>query len=431
MTSIAPGRVSGLARPISAASRALELTAGPRVFAVVNGPGEVAGWLTPFARALRERAPRAHLTAALLPCVFATGAEAHVLRAVTGVHDVLSTDETLHLIVHARRNGKTTELDRPDAILHFGGELTLSLLLSRRLGAPLLLYAEHESLWSKFADRVCLSRPHVNARALDGGALEIGNLMVDAAIERANRSSNGSAPHDVKTIALFPGSRPVIASRMLPFLLRVASLVAKQAPQIRWVVARSEFLEPAVLTSAQDTSATSELDAERFTVRGSNGDLRVETETGVVASVLSPAAAMQHADLAITIPGTNTAELAALGIPMIVVLPAYELDRLPLPGVAGHLGRLPVLGPAIKRSVANGYIRWRRFWAHPNLATGQALVPELVGRIRATDVAKAVGEAIDKRDPLLPERLRAAMGAPGSSRRLVDEVLGLIAARAR
>jgi lipid-A-disaccharide synthase len=398
--------------------------------AIVNGPGEVAGWLTPFAGALSERAPGAHLTAALLPCVFATGTEAHVLRAVSGVHDVLSTDETLHLILHARRNGKRTELDRPDAIVHFGGELTLSLLLARRLGAPLLLYAEHESLWSKFADRVFLARSKTTSAA-EGSALEIGNLMVDAAIARVNRTANTTIPPDVRTIALFPGSRAVIASRMLPFLLRVASEVAERVPHLRWVVARSEFLAPAVLTNTDRRPTTSALDAERFTAKGSNGDLRVETESGVVARVLSPAAAMQRADLAITIPGTNTAELAALGIPMIVVLPAYELERLPLPGLGGHLGRLPVLGPAIKRVIANSYIRWRRHWAHPNLATGQRLVPELVGRIRATDVACAVCDAIDRRDPSLPDRLRAAMGAPGSARRLVDEVLGLIAARER
>jgi hypothetical protein len=400
------------------------------VLAVVNGPGEVAGWLTPFAGALGERAPGAHLTAALLPCVFATGTEAHVLRAVSGVHEVLSTDETLHLILHARRNGTQTPLDRPDAIVHFGGELTLSLLLARRLGAPLLLYAERETLWSKFADRVFLARSH-SASTSTEGALEIGNLMVDAAIARANRSATTMAATEVRTIALFPGSRPVIASRMLPFLLRVAAEVARRAPQLRWVVARSEFLAPAVLTNSERPPTTTDLDAERFTAKGSNGDLRVETESGVVASVLSPAAAMQRADLAITIPGTNTAELAALGIPMIVVLPAYELERLPLPGLGGHLGRLPILGPAIKRVIANSYIRWRRHWAHPNLATGQRLVPELVGRIRATDVAQAVFHAIERGDPTLPDRLRSAMGAPGSSRRLVDEVLGLIATRER
>ena len=42
-------------------------------------------------------------------------------------------------------------------------ELTLSLLLARRLGAPLLLYAERESLWSKFADRVFLARSRPSA----------------------------------------------------------------------------------------------------------------------------------------------------------------------------------------------------------------------------------------------------------------------------
>jgi hypothetical protein len=111
---------------------------------------------------------------------------------------------------------------------------------------------------------------------------------------------------------------------------------------------------------------------------------------------------------------------------MILLLPAYQLHTLPLPGLAGHLGRVPIIGWRIKRAVANWYLRTRKHWAHPNRLSREPVVPELVGKISAKDVADRVCEMLS--EPLEPtsERLREIMGPPGSADRLVDEVLGTI-----
>jgi lipid A disaccharide synthetase len=134
---------------------------------------------------------------------------------------------------------------------------------------------------------------------------------------------------------------------------------------------------------------------------------------------------MRRAGAAVTIPGTNTAELAALGIPMLLVLPAYRLHALPLPGLPGHLGGLPVIGPAIKECVARLYLRTRRFWAHPNRLAGSLLVPELVGRITSEEIADGLAHLLASPLSDTASKLRRVMGAPGASYRLVDEVLDL------
>jgi lipid-A-disaccharide synthase len=94
-----------------------------------------------------------------------------------------------------------------------------------------------------------------------------------------------------------------------------------------------------------------------------------------------------------------------------------------MPGLAGHIGGVPVLGPLVKRLVAEGYLRTRRHWAHPNRIAREHVVPELVGRLTADGVARHVLEAL--RSPLArtARRLREVMGEPGSAERLVTEVL--------
>src|SRR5690606_2741529 len=47
-----------------------------------NSPGEVATWLAPTLRAVKERAADAWTTVFLVPCAFATGAEVDVVRAM-------------------------------------------------------------------------------------------------------------------------------------------------------------------------------------------------------------------------------------------------------------------------------------------------------------------------------------------------------------
>ena len=114
---------------------------------------------------------------------------------------------------------------------------------------------------------------------------------------------------------------------------------------------------------------------------------------------------------------------------MLLVLPTYRLHALPLPGLAGHLGGIPVLGPLIKQAVARGYIHTRRFWAHPNRLANELVVPELVGRITAEGIAEAMDTLLAEPLTVLQQRLRMVMGSPGASDRLVDEVLDLVEER--
>jgi hypothetical protein len=409
------------ARPAAPLSRAITRTPDAQIIVTANGPGEVAAWLYPFAAALHERAPNVALTTALLPCVFASGAESAVVRGFEGMRAVARPADSMRWIFGGTRPAGFLDADA-GCVLHLGGELTLSVLLAKRLGYPIVAYAEDPVPHAGLLDRICV----VDARLLpkrhsDPRYRVVGNLMVDAARRRVpNRESSART---VRTIALFPGSREYQVRSMLPFLVKVAGDVAAAGCDLRWVLAKSDFLSRELL------GALASHDCGRI-IEGENArwidQSTLMSDRGVCLRVASPAEAMRVGDLALTIPGTNTAELAALGIPMILLLPTNGVHTHPLPGLAGHVGALPVVGPWIKRAVATVYLRRIRHWAHPNRRVGESVVPELVGRIRAADVARATIDAVNTPTEPLARRLREIMGPPGGAARLVDEVLGML-----
>jgi lipid-A-disaccharide synthase len=91
---------------------------------------------------------------------------------------------------------------------------------------------------------------------------------------------------------------------------------------------------------------------------------------------------------------------------------------------------VPVLGPLVKQAVATTYLRVRRYWAHPNRLANEMIVPELIGRLTPDAIARQLQQMLDVPLAWTAQRLRAAMGEPGASGRLVDEVLRVASERA-
>lgn len=388
------------------------------ILVVVNGPGEVAAWLFPFAAAMQELAPDARLSVALLPCVFASGAEASVIEGMPGVARVLTAAETMRWL---SRGQAPADMAPPDVMLHLGGEVLLSALLARRLGVPLTSYSEEGIAWPSL-----LHTAFVRDARSGGGAPNarvVGNLMVDAARQRVGVTR----PREGRVIALLPGSRPYFVHHMLPPLLRAACQVQQRHPDLRFVVAKSDFISTDVMAAAIAPGADSLIPGDRGVLEYARGAWTIRTTTGLRVPILSPAEAMAQAVAAVTIPGTNTAELSALGIPMLTVLPTYRLRSLPMPGLAGHLGRIPLLGPLVKELVGRGIVRWRGAWAHPNRLAGRRVVPELVGRVSADAIAHELESLLEGDLAGTSQVLRAVMGEPGAARRLAQGLLAVVA----
>jgi lipid-A-disaccharide synthase len=389
---------------------------------VLNGPGEVSAWLHPFVQALRQRAPDVPVACALVPCVYASGQEGAVLRSMPGIAAVSEPRPTMRYLTTGRAPDGF-RCHGPAVVLHLGGEAALSVGLARRRGAPLLAYAEGRLPFERWFERIFLVHPL--ARPAPARYAVVGDLMVDAARQRCPRRA--PAPRQAPAIGLFPGSREYQARHMVPFLTRVAGVLSAWLPGARFMLARSEYISAGRIRDLAAARDELPLDHEsaRWEDDGAGGTL--VSEVGVRLAVRTAAEVMAEATLVVTIPGSNTGELAALGVPMIVVIPTqHGGETHPAPGVLGHLDRLPLIGPSVKLGLMHAWLHRNRFVSIPNRRAGRLVVPEIVGRVSSLDIAGAARRALASAGNGLARELVEIMGEPGAAARLADAVLAAL-----
>jgi len=391
-----------------------------QIVVTLNGPGEVSGWLYPLVTALKQRAPRVRVIAALLPCVYASGDERLVLKRMEGVDAVLHKRQTLAMIFRGRMP-KAIDPEADGILLHLGGEPFLSRLLARKLGYPTRAYLERAGGAQRWFDKCYFVEPTSGA----SGSV-IGNMMIDAARLRYPRHvvADGEPP----VVAILPGSRRFQVQHALPFLLRTARQAAQARPDLRWQVARADFVSEDLLRECAAMSGECDLGGDPARWEPNGGKPRLITESGLEVEVVSSREAMSQATVALTMPGTNTAELGVQGVPMIVLLPTHEMRHCPAPGVLGYLDRIPHIGPPLKTWLANQYLhriflKRNRYLAHPNRKLDRMVVPEMIGKFRSEEVASRLIELLESPLQEIQRDLRRAMGEPGASGRLADALL--------
>jgi hypothetical protein len=399
-----------------------------QIVITVNGPGEISSWLYPFAEVMKAYAPHMRLCVALMPSVFRSGTESRVIKAMKTVDAVSNEKETLNFVYRGRLP-LGFKKHTPGIILHFGGEPFLSRVLAYRLNHTLMFYGEGVPFFKSWFERIFLSidgnepTKKKNNKNTKEKVACIGNLMVDAA--RMRNPGRISGPPNQLTIGIFPGSRFYQVQQLIPFFMKVAreAELRMDFNTIHWVMAKADYLS---LETIEEVAKTED---GRF-LEGYSGFLEKGTPFGHLISsqgdkieILRPEEVMSRADVAITIPGTNTAELAVMGIPMLVLLPTQKPELYPMPGLAGHLEKIPVIGKYIKRFLLQLFWRQVKYFSHPNRRMNREVVPEFVGKITATGVVDSLDALLHT--PLDPIRveLKKTMGEEGAARRLVREIL--------
>ena len=413
-----------------------------------NSPGEVAAWLTPAVRAIKVKMPDAKITVCIPPCTFASGTECAVAGALPEVDLVLTPRSVFSFLAGARppagwRPG-------PKGVVCFlGGDMLYGVLLARRLGYPALAYTEGRARWHHKYSRFLVPDEQAQRRAEQDGAGAdqvsiIGDLMLDAVRPCAkDQESSRALLHesaDALLLALFPGSRPFEVQSFMPFFSRVAQIVVKAIDKpINVVISLSPFVNPASLQAAATvvpvgyegvTGAITPMPLPGTTAQVwqfSTKCLNIKVVQGLQYDV------MQACDLAVTVPGSNTAEMAYLGVPMVVALPLNRPEDIPLEGLVGLIGNLPLVGPAIKRVAVSKVASKLRFAALPNKKARRQVVPEVRGKLQPADIAIPVVDLLQRPERLqtIRRNLQELMGEAGAAERLATEVLALAAAGQR
>lgn len=386
-----------------------------QVIVTVNGPGEVASWLHPFATALKQRMPSARLCVAVVPCVFSAGSELAVVKALPYVDASSAVSETMDLIWR-KRLPEGFRSNAPGFVLHLGGDTIFAILIARRLGLPCLAYAERPPSFAWFFDKIFYSG-FEKLPSSKKMADVVGEMMVDAA--RLRCPDRRPARSGRLAVGLYPGSRDYLAKYMLPFYGAVAERVAETMPDVDWMLGKSDFLSADFLRAIPDVNDGRPIEGVNLRWEEADGQAWLVTPRGIRIEVANAGKTAARANVAVTLPGTNTAELSALGVPMIVTVPTWQAEVAPMPGLAGHIGRLPIVGKYIKRGLGHLILRRIRYMSHPNRRSNRMVVPEIVGHISAAQIAEAVVGSLQADTQRLEDELRSIMGPSGASDRLV------------
>lgn len=400
-----------------------------RVYLTTNSPGEVATWVRPvvdeLARVGQETGTPIEVYVFVTPCRYASGEEAQALATMPHVTRVFRTQETA-LYTLTGRAPRGFSHAGPGVLLFLGGEIKLAAWLAKRIGVPATVYTEGFVNTARAFRRIYVPYPHAGERAKRHGAKAeqirvVGNLMVDSVqLHRTTKEKARAAlglSADGPVVTVFPGSRRFEWELLVPFYMQVVRALREHLPSLEAVLAISPFsealkeeyglhVEPATWTRVQ-----------------------VEGERVVAASHLSQLA-IQASDLVLTLPGSNTMETAALARAMVVSLPLHKPEEIPLDGLAGMIGRIPLIGKPLKRFAVLKYAERMPFAALPNRLADKEIVPELRGETlqpwEVTSVALELLMNDDVRERVAMES-HSIVGEAGAARTIVADILQLAA----
>lgn len=373
------------------------------VVLTTNSPGEVSGWVRPLVRQLSEDWPEVKISLFVLPCAFASGRECLVASEIEGIKQVFSANDYWRLALLGQKPAGFKPGPK-GLVLFLGGDQTHAVIIGRRLGFPVYIYTEGRALWPRSVKRYFVPYPEALRRAeqVAPGQVElVGNLMLDAIRPETDRETYRArlnVGYDDQLIAVFPGSRPAEFRYAVSFFQKTIEAVALERSDCHFVVGLSPFIAPEL---AQEMWAATNLKVPM--IQGEQYEI------------------MQAADLAITIPGTNNVEMAFFGLPMVVALPLDRPELIPLEGLPGLVGDLPLVGPKIKAYAVKKLAPKYKFTALTNVIAQRMVVPEVRGDITPADVAQEVLSLLadQERRQKISDELREVVGARGAAKRIV------------
>lgn len=391
-----------------------------------NGPGELSTWVRPVLQALRRRSPFSRVSILLSPCPHAGGNEQIVAATFPGVDRVLEPQQFFQFLLW----GQTPDAWHwhPQGVVVFlGGDQFYAVAIGKRLGYRIVTYAEWTPRWLPWIDYCGVAQPQTLQkvpRRYRSKVTVVGNLMTDiqsSADSDALLDQLGWAP-DTRIVGLLPGSKPAKLRVGVPFCLAVAERLQQHRPQSQFIIPLAPGLSYTTLSryacASDNPLISTYLGNSATLVQSDQGLPYLCTPRGTKVWLWLPSPAydvLMHCQICLTTVGANTAELTALMIPMMVILPTQHLAGAPIgEGLLGVLACLPFVGAAINR-----FILPQGFKAWPNIWADQEIVPEWVGPVSPELVAHYLQALLAS-----PSRLQAIKAA-------LREVRGEVGAVAR
>ncbi len=403
-----------------------------------NAPGELVTWVYPMLRQISIRSAEfpqpVRVSVVLSPCSNASGKEAAIAQGIPGIDRVLPPEQFWQFLLWGKSGGKSAwDWQKVGIIIFLGGDQIYPVAIGKRLGYPTLIYAEWEARWQGWIDGFALRNAQVKILPqYQAKAAVVGDLMVDRAISAVETSTK-----TIK-IAFLPGSKSMKLAQGVPLSLAIADLLEKDFKEKQIPLELAIMLAPTLTANqlaiyAQDTNPVIQL------VQGTTGILEQQDQThflrtpqGTLVKIYTEFPSdryLKQCTLCVTTIGANTAELGALGIPMIVLLPTNQIEAMrSWDGLLGIMVNLPGVGDLLAKLVNQWMVGRLGLLAWPNIWAGQEIVPELRGLLTPTLVTEKIFTLLEQPEELqtMRDRLQATCGKPGAADKIVDLALELL-----
>jgi hypothetical protein len=402
-----------------------------------NGPGELVAWVKPVLRALRQQLGNdracVRISVVLSPCPNASGKEADLARSYEEADRVQSAADFWPFLLRGKTPDNWDWRSR-GVVIFLGGDQVFPVLIGRRLGYRTVLYAEWDARWPRWVDRYAVMSSQIAAKAPSALAHKftvVGDLMVDR-----QRLEPPESLDSIPLIGLMPGSKAAKLTQGVPLMLAIADHIQAARPQTQFVVPVAPTL--ALTELAKFANPTTNPMVERMggalaqLVEPVDGGPCLKTAGGVKVRLeqadrgVPSYNLLSQLTLCITTVGANTAELGSLAVPMVILLPTQQLDAMRAwNGIPGLLANLPGVGTLAARAINWYMLKHLGFTAWPNIWAQKEIVPELVGRLDASEVAAQVIDYLDHPEQLAAMRtaLRQARGEAGAAMKLAAIVV--------
>ena len=412
------------------------------VVIVSNGPGELATWVKPVldylikqkSKSINLNIPNYKLVLSLVPCPNATGKEFTVANDWQILDLIIPAKNFLKLLLKPSLFGSWP---RNGVVVFLGGDQFWNVLLAKRLGYESITYAEWIARWPRWNLHIAAMNEEVRniiPKKFKKKCQVIGDLMADV----KNNLSPIHEINDKKWIAILPGSKKAKLSIGIPFFLEVADRIKECEDNINLMIpiAPTTELEDFIFFQSAKNPITKYYSSNIKSIKKIENSIFnyvLETCKNTKIFILQQNSnhnILSQCKLALTTVGANTAELAAINLPMIVVLPTQHLNAMNAwDGIFGIIGRIKLLNRIQTFIIKRWYLKNNKFLAWPNIKANKQIIPERVGIITPKDISDEAIYLLNEKNLLVEQKLNLLKmrGKKGAVKKLSNLILETIA----
>ena len=379
-----------------------------------NGPGEVSTWVQPVVEAVQKRGELSSMYRILLivhPCPFGSGTEGSVARGFEGIEEFIGPGEYLKILFTGLGRRKF-RFSREGVIFSLGGDLMHPVLFRRRIKGRHTLYAYTKNQgWSKYYEKIFVRSDYVKNKMLKQGVshqkLKVSGDLVYSSLKFLRPGLDVRKELDIKDgekmVVFLPGSRDFEVWYMLPMFLKVISDIADRISGVKPFLLKSPYISydfiVKVLANGGNIKVAESIPGE-LKRQGNNFLPYIEFSGGKRVSVLEKGLKYwgEGIDFAVTVPGTNTIQLAYREIPSLVVAPLNKPELYPVEGPLGLLKWIPLIGNMILKKAVFKYLTKFPYASLPNMYENEEIFPELFKVIQTDEITDKIIEIFTNKE---------------------------------